>query len=331
MQPPAFPRTLLEFQRLFPDERACAAYLEQLRWSEGFACPFCGAVGEPYRFESRPTVLMCRSCRRQTTLTAGTAMHRSKQSLPTWFWAGYLVATHTPGMSALQFQRQLGIKTYETAFTMLHKLRAAMVRPDRDRIGGEWMVEVDEAYVGGRTRGEGRGVHHKTLVIGAVEVRPSKTTTKKGAPKGKGHGSRGFQAGRLRFKVIPERSAEELLGFVGDNVEPGTLVVTDGYERYDKLSELGYGHEAVTLAGDSELTDEALPMIHIVFGNLKAWLLGTHHGVSPKRLQAYLDEFVFRFNRRFYPMTSFRSVLGLAVRPPPGTVARANPQDVGGV
>ena len=132
-----YPRTLLEFQHLFPDEAACARHLERIRWPEGFKCPSCGQVGEPWRLQARPRVLECRQCGQQVSLTAGTIMHRTQQPLPVWFWAAYLVTSQTPGMSALQFQKQLGIKRYETAFLMLHKLRVAMVRPGRDGIGAK--------------------------------------------------------------------------------------------------------------------------------------------------------------------------------------------------
>jgi len=124
-----FPESLPEFQRLFPDDTACAAYLEKARWGEGFACPNCGVVGEPFRIATRPGVLTCRACRRQTGLTVGTVMERSHTPLSVWFWAAYLVASQTPGMSAVQFQRQLDLTRYETAFGILHKLRAGMVRP----------------------------------------------------------------------------------------------------------------------------------------------------------------------------------------------------------
>src|SRR5262245_17448364 len=122
---------------MFPSEATCISYLEELRWPEGFSCSSCGAKGEPFRFRNRPPVLRCRFCRRSTRVTAGTIMHATRTPLQVWFWAGYLVTSQTPGMSALQFQRQFGIGRYETAFQILHKLRAAMVRPDRDRIGGE--------------------------------------------------------------------------------------------------------------------------------------------------------------------------------------------------
>lgn len=146
----AFPQSLPEFQRLFPDDAACVAYLEKARWNGGFICPHCRAGGEPFRFDNRAGVLRCRKCLKNTGLTVGTVMERSHTPLSVWFWAAYLVASQTPGMSAVLFQRQLGLSRYETAFGILHKLRAGMVRPDQDRIGGAAAghVEVDEALCG---------------------------------------------------------------------------------------------------------------------------------------------------------------------------------------
>jgi transposase-like protein len=291
-------------QRMFPDEKAAATYLRAVRWPDGFACRHCGWQGDPYQFENRPTVLRCRKCQHDTSITSDTVMKDTRTPLLVWFWAAFLVTTQTPGESALQIQRQLGLSRYETAFQILHKLRAAMVRPEIDRIGRAWPVEVDEAYVGGKTRGEGRGIHHKSIVIGAVEVR---TKAKKG-------GKRPLYAGRLRLRVLKDRGAKALEAFVTGSVEPHSRIVTDGWVGYDGLSALGYDHKPAVLGGDPEKAEQALPMIHLVFSNLKAWILGTHHGVSPQHLQAYLNEFVFRFNRRFYPMTAFHSVLGLASR-----------------
>jgi len=139
-----FPHSLPEFQRLFPDEAACSAYLERARWRDGFLCPHCTAIGEPFRFENRPYVLRCRKCRRNARLTAGTVMEHSHTALNVWFWAAYLIVSQTPGMSAVQFQRQLGLSRYETAFTILHKLRAGMVRPDQDRLGGRLGEHVED-------------------------------------------------------------------------------------------------------------------------------------------------------------------------------------------
>ena len=304
----SFPRSLPEFQRLFPDDAACAAYLEKARWGDGFVCPHCQTAAEPFRFTSRPGVLRCRKCRRDTGLTAGTVMERSHTSLGVWFWAAYLVASQTPGMSATQFQRQVGLSRYETAFQILHKLRAGMVRPDQDRIGSEACdhVEVDETWVGGRTRGKGRGVHHKLLVASAVEVRQRKPGTKLDKRKG------GRYAGRVRLAVVPDRSAESLCGFVEGAVTSGASVITDDWSGYTSLAKRGYKHLAVAERGNSQVAEEYLPIIHRVFANLKTWLSGIHHGVSHQHLQAYLNEFTFRFNRRFCPFNAFRSLLGIA-------------------
>lgn len=319
---------------MFPDDAACARYLEAVRWPDGFTCPKCGWKGEPYRFTTRATVVLrCRGCKDKgnISLTAGTSMHYSKMPLSTWFWGAYLMTTQTPGQSAVQFQRQLGIATYETAWTMLHKLRSAMVRPDRDMIGGEHPVEVDECYIGGQTKGEGRGVHHQTTVVGAVEVRTRQTEKAS---------RRSVYAGRLRLRVvsgIPSileqladplaalsgRDNDSLSAFVGENVAVGATVRTDGWVGYSKLAGFGYDHQPLALNGDHAKAEAHLPMIHLVFSNLKTWLNGTHHGrVEPQHLQAYLNEFVFRFNRRFYPMTSFNSVLGIAARTVPPTYAQ---------
>ena len=303
-----FPRSLPEFQRLFPDDAACAAYLERARWSDGFICLRCETVGEPYRYSARPGVLCCRACRRETRLTAGTVMERTHTPLSVWFWAAYLVASQTPGISAIQFQRQLGLSRYETAFQILHKLRAGMVRPDQDQIGGkpDEHVEADETWIGGRTRGEGRGVHHKSLVAAAVEVRQRKPGTKLNPRRS------GRYAGRVRLAVVPDRSARALGGFVKTVVAPGARIITDDWSGYAGLTKHGFNHVAIAERGDPQVAEEFMPIVHLVFSNLKTWLRGIHHGVSPQHLQTYLNEFTFRFNRRFYPFNAFRSLLGIA-------------------
>ncbi len=251
-----FPESLPGFRRLFPDDAACAAYLEKIRWNDGFACPHCGIVGDPFRFENRPGVLRCRSCRKNTGLTVGTAM----------------------------------------------------VRPDQDRIGGlaDQHVEVDETWVGGRTRGEGRGVHQKVLVAAAVEVRHREPGTARDNRRD------GRYAGRVRLAIAADRSAGSLGGFVKSTIEPGTLIITDDWSGYGGLRKDGYDHHAIAQCGDPEVSEEFMPIVHLVFSNLKTWLNGIHHGVSAKHLQAYLNEFTFRFNRRFYPFNAFRSLLGMA-------------------
>lgn len=303
-----FPRSLPEFQRMFPDDAACAAYLERVRWPGGFTCPKCVVVAEPFRFAARPAVLRCRSCRADTSLTANTVMHRTHTPLSIWFWGAYLMTTQTPGESAVQFQRQLGLTRYETAFQILHKLRAGMVRPNVDRIGARGTdVEMDECLIGGATRGEGRGRHHKVLVVGAVEVRERPNPGEKPRRAGK-------YAGRLRLRAIPDRTASSLLTFARESIAQGSRVITDDWSGYDRLAiETGVRHTQIAERGDHEIAETYLPLIHLVFSNLKAWLLGTHHAVSNRHLQAYLNEFSFRFNRRFYPFNSFRSLLGIGV------------------
>lgn len=246
-------------------------------------------------------------------------MQRTHMPISIWFWAAYLVSSQTPGMSAVQFQRQLGLKRYETAFQILHKLRVAMVRPDRDRIGGGFPVEVDETWVGGRTRGEGRGRHHKTLVLGAIEARKRKVNDRQRDPSKALPRRGGLYAGRLRLHVAPDRSAKSLEGFVLDSVQPGTHITTDDWSGYDHLALQGYRLTQVAQRGDADITEKHLPLIHLVFGNLKTWLNGVHHGVSPQHLQAYLNEFTFRFNRRFFPFTAFQSLLGIGAATEPTT------------
>lgn len=305
---PSFPSSLPEFQRLFPDDAACAAYLEQIRWEQGFECPHCEAAGEPYRFATRPGVLRCRACRRDVALTAGTVMHRTHTPLATWFWGAYLVSSITPGISAVQFQRQLGLRRYETAFQILHKLRAGMVHADRSRIGGlrpTSHVEVNETWIGGS--GDEHRFNGQTLVLAAVEV------CQHGAGESSSAVHRGDRyAGRLRLAVVPNRSKSALCSFVEESVEPGSTVVTHACREYETLSGQGYQHVAISKGGKSEAAEDYLSMVRLVFLNLRSWLRGTHHGVSPQHLQAYLNEFSFRFNHRFYPFSAFRSLLGLA-------------------
>jgi ISXO2-like transposase domain/Transposase zinc-ribbon domain len=308
-----FPRSLPLFQKLFPDDAACARWLEAAKWPKGFECPQCHERAEPFRFENRPGVLRCKSCRSDVSLKAGSVMEGTHSPLTTWFWGAYLVSTSTPGISAVQFQRQLGLTRYETAFQILHKLRAGMVRPGRDRIGGNLgrgdHVEIDETYVGGKVRGEGRGPKpdHTVLVAAAVEVR-TRPPKKGDKPTRRG----GRYAGRLRLEIVPNRGEKALCGFVEAAVEPGAIVITDAAPAYATLEKRGYAHLPVVEGGDPTVAEEFLPIVHLVFSNLKAWLQGTHHGrVEPKHLQAYLNEFAFRFNRRFYPFNAFRSLLGI--------------------
>jgi len=282
-----YPKTLFEFIQWFPNEEACETYLYKSRWPDGFICPICG--DREFYHDKKRKVFRCKNNNHQTSLTAGTIMHRSRQPILSWFLAAYLLTSETPGMSAIQLQRQLGIKRYETVFNLMHKLRASMVNPDREKIGN--VVEIDDTYVGGTETGgkRGRGTD-KAVVIVAVERQPN------------GH------AGRIRLRKLKNMTEGEVLSFLKDNIRQGTLVITDSFPSYQNITRNGYQHRQVIGSG----TSKTLPLAHLAISNLKTWLKGIFHGVSKKHLQAYLNEFVFRFNRRFYPMAGFRTLLGLS-------------------
>jgi transposase-like protein/ribosomal protein L37AE/L43A len=291
MARPDFPKTLAEFQVRFATEDACRRYLMESRWPNGYRCPRCGHA-EAYPVVGRG-LLQCRACRYQVSVTAGTVMHRTRVPLRDWFWAAYLVTTHTPGFSAWQLQRQLGLGRYETSWTMLQKLRRAMIRPERERMAGT--VEVDESYVGGVEEGRGGGRKRdssKSIVVAAVEVR-------------------GRGTGRIRLGVVPDVSGLSLVGFVEASVAPGSTVRTDGWQGYAPLNQHGYDHRPTTQGAPKEAAT-LFPRVHRVFTHLKTWLWGTHRHVSRKHLPHYLNEFVFRFNRRRTTMGALESLLGLS-------------------
>lgn len=294
------PRSLREFARRFGTEAACEAFLFALRYPEGFVCPRCSARrGWPIRHRR---VVECPRGH-QISLTAGTVLHRTRQDLVTWFHAAYLVSTLTPGISALQFQRQLGLSRYETAFQMLHKLRAALIAPDRERLHGE--IEVDETPIGGRDPGKDGWGGDKVVVACAVEVR--RWTDQAGKAR--------TRAGRVRLEIVSGISRAAVLPFVLRNVEPGALVHSDGSWAYWTLPEHGYRHDRI-VQGRGPTAKYRLAHLHRVISNLRGWLEVTHGGaVRPKHLQAYLNEFAFRFNRRFWRGPSFLRALGLAVEP----------------
>ena len=269
-----YPRNLPEFDARFATEEACCQYLVRLRWPQGFVCPRCRGRGA---WTTKRNLLVCRACEYQVSLTAGTVFEGTRKPLALWFKAMWWVTTQKNGASALGLQRVLGLATYYTAWTWLHKLRRAMVRPGRDRLSGR--VEVDETYIGGLEEGvRGRETEKKALVIvGAQED--------------------GKRLGRIRLRRIPNASRASLHGFIHDSIEPGSVVHTDGWEAYGELA--GYQHQVTVLKGRAELASELLPRVHRVVSLLKRWLLGTHQGaVSPEHLDYYLDEFAFRFNRR---------------------------------
>lgn len=293
---PDFPKSLFEFTRRFATEEACWKYLVQMRWKNGE--PVRPGTSERPLYFKAPRKLWEFADGYQMSATSGTVMHRSKVPLTKWFWAAYLVATHTPGVSALQLAKQFGIR-YETVYMMLQKLRAGLVNPDRTKVSGT--VEVDETFVGGRKRVvRGRGALGKAIVVGAVELVRYKDK----------HDHMQIRAGRVRLRVIPDASSETLMPFIRENIAKGSVIRTDGWRGYSPVGKNGYTHKVLTDETSAGVAEQ-MAHIHRVFSNLKTWLLGTHHGVSAKHLQAYLNEFTFRFNRRLSPFQSFQSVLGI--------------------
>lgn len=272
----AYPRTVLELEDRFSSEEACRDYLARLRWPDGFVCPRCGHQGGWLATRGR---MICTACRHQASVTAGTIFQDTHKPLRMWFRAVWHVTSQKNGASAASLQAVLGLGSYLTAWTWLHKLRRAMVRPGRDRLHGR--VEVDETQVGGEDPESRRRLGRKSLVIVAAE-------------------EDGEGIGRIRLARIPNATRDSLHGFIRQAIEPGSLVHTDGLLAYRGLDAIGYGHEATVLLGQSQ--DAAcrfLPRVHRVAALLKRWLLGTHQGaVSPEHLDYYLDEFTFRFNRR---------------------------------
>ena len=276
-----YPRSTGEFLSWFSTDDDCLDYLEWLRWPGGFVCPDCGHAGGWRLGDGR---VKCGGCGSRTSVTAGTIFDKTRTPLTVWFHACWLFATAKDGISAQHLQRVLEISSYQTAWAMLHRLRSALVRPGRDRLSGT--VEVDETYIGGEEPGlrGGRQRGKKVLTGIAVEVRE---------PKG---------IGRCRMAPLDDASGDTLGTFVTENVQPGATVITDGWAAYRAISGKGYQHrpinqKAARAAGDDP--DSLLPGVHRVASLCKRWLLGTHQGsVDAAHLPAYLNEFVFRFNRR---------------------------------
>jgi len=305
---PAFPTGLRQFQRQFADEAACRAYLETCRWPDGFRCPRCGHDRAfPLRDWQRRE---CAKCRYQVSLTAGTVFHGTKTPLTLWFWAAYLMTTDKRGIAALLLQRQLAIRRYETAWLVLHKLRRAMVNAAREPLHGD--VEIDDTWIGGPQPGlrgsrqlKGRKA---AIVLVAVE-------------------RRGTISGRVRMAVIPDFKQTTMVDFVKRQVAPGSTVYTDGLKGFGDLRAASVRHVPRTQPLRSALrkgVPSVVPLADRAIGNLQQWLIGTYHGVGRHHLQVYLDEFVFRHNRRKTPMAAFQTLLGLGTRrgPTPGRLIR---------
>ncbi len=271
-----YPRNLVEFVEFFPDDEACVAYLERLRWAAGFVCPEGHVAATAWRSERG--LSLCPTCRRQVSATAGTIFEGARK-LRRWFLAAWEVTSQKYGASALGLKRSLGLGSYETAWAWLHKLRRAMVRPDRDQLSGD--VEVDETYVGEEAPGvTGRRTINRAIVVIAVAMNAG-------------------DIGRIRLRQVPNVNATSLQGFIVDVVKPGSLIHTDGWQGYANIASKGFRHRVTVTRTSSQPAHIPFPGVHRVASLLKRWCLGTHQGgISKEHLDYYLDEFTFRFNRR---------------------------------
>ena len=289
------PMSRAAFEARFPDEAACARHLAAMRWPDGFVCPACGH-DRGWELKRRRASWECAACGKETSVSAGTVMHRSHLPLKTWFMAIHIVTSHSNGISALQLQAQLGLGSYKSAWLLLHKLRRAMVAPDRSLL--EDLVEIDEATLPLRTKqepptgGQGRSPQGKMRIAGAVELSPE------GEPR------------RIRLAPIGDFSACSLHAFVAGTSAPGARVITDGWSGYGGLSD----HDHAPKIVGTTSAHLVLRWSHRVFSNLKRWALGTFHGLRRPHLRRYLDEFVFRWNRRRHTATAFDALLGIGTR-----------------
>jgi transposase-like protein len=268
--------SLLEWQKHYGTEVACAATLAKYRWPQGFICPRCGH--DSAWFITTRKVYQCCQCAHQVSVTAGTLFHSTNLPLVKWFWAIYLVASDKGGISALRLSKHLGV-SWPTARSMLKKIRTAMVHRDSLYRLVDELIELDDTYVGGKKPGKrGRGAKGKKSILVAVEHKAETT---------------GFVA----MKAVQSVSGKEIKSFLERHLSPGQHVRTDAFPAMNIVEENHQHEKKITPPKE---VSTWLPLVHIVIGNMKTFLNGTFHGVTHKYLQEYLDEFCYRFNRRFW-------------------------------
>ncbi len=270
-----YPANQMEFEKMFNTEQDCIDYLVSLRWPKGFECPQCGSIRFWKKSKDR---FECCDCHKETTVTNNTLFHKTTKPLLIWFRAIWWMGAQKNGVSAKGLQKILGLGSYQTAWTWLHKFRRLMVLSGRSKLEGT--VEVDEVLVGGKTAGKrGRGTEGKSLIAVAVEVKGRKT-------------------GRVRLSKIPDASSKSLKSFIEQNIEPSSTIITDGWPSYSGIEGMGYSHKIQRSVVKKE-DEEILPNVHRIAFLLKRWLLGTHQSyLNKNKLGYYLDEYVFRYNRR---------------------------------
>ena len=275
-----FPKTSIEFDEKFSTEESCERYLFEKRWGSGFECKVCKHT--TYWIGARGHYI-CKKCEHHHSLKAGTIMQKSKKPLKFWFKAIWLFTMSKRGINAKDLERQLGL-SYPTAWLWLQKLKRSSFNPKRSELKGD--VEVDEFYLGGKNKGgkQGRGSENKHKIVIAVEKLKNTKTRKE-------------YVGRLRLKVIGSCSSENLLGFIKDNISIGSCINTDKWPAYNNVSAEGYNHIAEKILD----YNTQFKGLHNTVSLIKRWILGTYQGrTSPKQIQWYLEEFIFRFNRKTF-------------------------------
>jgi transposase-like protein len=287
-----YPIDFDEFTTQFATEEQCRSYLYQLRWPDGFVCPKCREKAGAWRVGA--LLYTCQKCRHQTSVIAGTIFQDTRKPLRIWFKAIW-ITTHEVGISALELQQILGIKSYTTAWTWLHKIRQAMVNPNRLKLSGT--VEVQDTYIG-------REEDADANVVIAAEVLEKSTD----------------QLGRVRIEIVPNIHKDTLKVFITENVELGSTVITNGFTPYASIVEIGY-NQVILKGFENPKNKRLMPHVHEVASVLESWLRGTYRGDGMPHLQAYLDEFVFRMNRRTSRNRGllFYRLLENAMRVPPLT------------
>jgi transposase-like protein len=265
----------MEFEKKFINDQDCLKYLTSIRWPNGFICPYCNS--NKYWVKTRNRYV-CKSCMKESTAISGTIFHKSTKSLAIWFHALWWMVAQKNGVSAKGLQKILGLGSYQTAWTWLHKFRRLMIIPGREMLKG--IVEVDETFIGGKKPGKrGRGAEGKSCVIIGVEIKEKAT-------------------GRIRLSVIPNATKKSLHGFIKDNIEKGSTIITDDWRGYKNINKDGYNHK-IENKKVKEAGEEILPHVHRTASLLKRWLLGTHQSyLNKNKLAYYLDEYTFRYNRR---------------------------------
>lgn len=283
---------IITFNKYFGTEEDCRLYLFKMRWPEGFICPHCGH--KEYSFHSTRLLYQCKGCKYQASVTAGTIFHKTRTPIMKWFWAIFLMTRQKSGVSAKGLQRMLGLKRYSTAWLMTHKIREAM--EDRDKkykLSG--LIEMDESYFGGNKSGKrGRGAEGKAIVAVSVE-------------------NRGEHAGFASMKVIEKATSNELAAVAEEKfIKEKCTIKTDGFNSYKYLDKIGFSH--ISEKADGNNASKVLPWVHTLISNAKSAIQGIFHGVSLKHLQRFLDEYCYRFNRRFKESELFDRLVTACVR-----------------